>query len=120
MKRGKPLNRGKPLARKPFKQKPRKPLPAESARTKAQRREREKVREDALHRAGYRCSMVDKVPEVKCWGPLDVDEIKSRGVNPGGHLDASNVQVACRAHHEWRTANPKLASERGLRLKSWE
>jgi protein subunit release factor B len=55
----------------------------------------------------------------QCWGPLDVDERKSRGVNPGGQYDVNNTQVACRAHHQWRTTHPKLAAERGIRVPSW-
>jgi hypothetical protein len=60
------------------------------------------------------------VPEIGCWGPLDTDERKSRGVNPGGHLDDSNTQALCRAHHTWRTDNPAEAHARGLRVKAWE
>jgi hypothetical protein len=31
----------------------------------------------------------------------------------------NNTQVACRAHHQWRTTHPKLAAERGIRVPSW-
>lgn len=81
---------------------------------------RRQVREDALRAAGWRCTATATVPEVRCWGPLDVDEVKSRGVNPGGHLDPSNVQVLCRAHHDWRGAHPAEARARGLRKASWD
>lgn len=91
-----------------------------SDRTRAEIPQRQEVRGRALAAAGYRCSMADKVPEIECGGPLDVDEIKSRGVNPGGHLDDDNVQVACRLHHIWRTEHPAEAHARGLRKKSWE
>lgn len=74
----------------------------------------------ALERSGGRCEAALIVPEVRCAGPLDADERKSRGVNPGGHLDPDNVQILCRAHHEWRTRNPAEASARGLRVRSWE
>lgn len=95
-------------------------IPQESAKRKAERPTRTTVREDALARSGHRCTAVEIVPEIECWGPLDVDEIKSRGVNPGGHLDDTNVQVLCRAHHTWRTENPAESRARGLRLESWE
>lgn len=92
----------------------------ESAKRQSERPARAKVRADALEAAGHRCSAVDIVPEIVCGGPLDVDEIKSRGVNPGGHLDPTNVQVLCRLHHTWRTEHPEEARNRGLRLASWE
>lgn len=114
-----PLRRGKPLAGGSTLRRGG-PLPAESVKRKAERPVRAAVRAERLYRAGGRCCMVQLVPEVQCWGPLDVDEIKSRGVNPGGHLDVENTQLACRAHHQWRTEHPELAHERGLRKKSWE
>lgn len=93
----------------------------ESAKTKALRPVRAAVRVEALRRAGGQCEMRDVVPEVVCSGPgCDVDERKSRGVNPGGQYDVGNVQVACRAHHQWRTEHPDEAHARGLRVKSWE
>lgn len=96
-------------------------LPAESAKRKAERSARTAVREAALRQAGYRCVAADIVPEIDCDRRiLDVDERKSRGVNPGGHLDVANTQVLCRAHHRWRTEHPTEAWERGLRVKSWE
>jgi hypothetical protein len=113
-----------------------------SARRRATLPLRATVRADALQRAGYRCEatdiaarafpLVDDVApsvlstaivsfsRVDCRGPLDVDERCSRGVNPGGELDADNVQVLCRAHHEWRTAHPAWAHLLGLRVPSWE
>ena len=110
---------GKPLKRTAMKRGS-KPLSPRSKKRAAETDERAWVREDALHRAGHRCIAVDIVPEVKCWGPLDVDEIKGRGVNPGGHLDPGNVQVLCRGHHDWKHAHPSEASARGLRLESWQ
>lgn len=89
-----------------------------SAKTRERIPERQAVRAETLRRAGWKCEARDLVPEVRCWGDLDVDERKSRGVNPGGQYDASNTQVLCRAHHEWRTREPDKARERGLRLRS--
>lgn len=70
---------------------------------------------EAHSRDGYRCVAADVVPEVKCWGPLDGDEIVKRSARPGGHLDASNVQGLCRAHHDWKDTHPLDAARRGLR-----
>jgi hypothetical protein len=108
-----PLRRGRGLARggrlKPMSQNTRERIP-----------ERQVVREEAIRRAGGRCQMRDVVPEVRCWGDLEVDEVCSRGVNPGGQYDVDNTQVACSAHHQWRTREPEEARKRGLRLESWE
>lgn len=93
-------------------------LPGRSTKRQAEADRRDQVRRDALHRAGHRCQAKDLVPEVRCWGPLDVDEIEGRGVNPGGHLDPDNVQVLCRGHHDWKHAHPARAEELGLRRRS--
>lgn len=69
-------------------------------------------------RAGGRCEARDLVPEVRCWGPLDVDELEARGVHPGAHLDPDLCQLLCRGHHDWRHANPAEAEARGLRRRS--
>ena len=86
----------------------------------SEQQERQDVRELALARAGYRCSVPDGFAGVRCWGPLDVDEIAPRGVRPGGHLDDDNVQVLCRGHHDWKGEHPKEAHALGLRRWSWE
>lgn len=55
------------------------------------------------------------MPEVECHGPLDADEYDLRSARPGGHLDPANVQMLCRAHHDWKHAHPVEAARRGLR-----
>lgn len=91
-----------------------------SDRRRAEGPARDAVRARTLSRAGWKCQAAEIVPEIECWGPLDTDERKSRGVNPGGHLDDSNTQALCRAHHTWRTDEPEEAWKRGLRVKAWE
>jgi hypothetical protein len=127
MKRSTPLARTTgPKARKrwPDPTKPRPQVKRESEKRKAERPARDAVREEALRRAGYRCQLQDVVPEVKCWHPpgepLDCDEIAQRGVAPGGHLDVDNVQVACRAHHDWKGTNRIEAEKRGVRMSGAE
>lgn len=73
-----------------------------------------------MRKAGGRCEARLVVPEVTCWGPLDVDEVIPRGVRPGSHLEPEHVQVLCRAHHDWTHAHPQEAAARGLRKWSWE
>lgn len=77
--------------------------------------ERQAVKRAVVMRDGYRCRAEHLVPEVQCWGQIDYDEMASRGVYPGGHLDPDNVQQLCRGHHEWKHANPAEALARGLR-----
>lgn len=96
------MERGKGLAKR-------------SEKGKQRDRERAKVRAAALQRDGYRCQGVYVVPEVKCWGPLDVDEIRPRG-RGGSELDVDNCRTLCRGHHEWKHMNPAEAERRGLTL----
>lgn len=93
-------------------------LPARSAKRAAEERDRAEVRRVVRQRAGGRCEARDLVPEVRCWGPLDVDELEARGVHPGAHLDPDLCQLLCRGHHDWRHANPAEAEARGLRRRS--
>lgn len=98
---------------------PRKPLPSESPKRKAEREQRDEVRAYVLKRDG-RCMAADIVPEVRCWHPsgepLDVDEIKLRSGVSSGHLDPDNCQALCRRHHEWKHNEPDEAVARGLRV----
>jgi hypothetical protein len=133
MKRSPLPGRSAPLARRtapkarkrwPDPTKPKRPVKRESDKRIAERPARAAVREEALRRAGYRCQLRDIVPEIACWHPagepLDCDEIAQRGVAPGGHLDVDNVQVACRAHHDWKTVHRIEAEARGVRMSGAE
>lgn len=91
-----------------------------SKKRRAEQPIRKAVRDATLARQGYDCAAMLIVPEIACGGPLDVDERKSRGVYPGGHLDETNTQALCRNHHRWRTDKPEEAWQRGLRVKAWE
>lgn len=94
------------------------PLPRESAKRKREAGARSKVKAAAMRRAGGRCELAAVVPEIQCWHPagepLDCDEIAGRGRRPGGHLDVANCQIACRAHHDWKTREPLEAARRGV------
>lgn len=122
MKRGGPLKRKTPLrARSTLPKGSR--LRQVSPKRRSQRESRLQVVAASLQRAGYRCEAAGIVAEgfpTQCWGPLDVDEIKGRGVNPGGELDVENTQVLCRGHHTWKHENPARARELGLTKRSWE
>lgn len=48
-----------------------------------------------------------------CIGPLDVDEVVSRG-RGGSALDAANCQCLCRRHHEMKHNRVHFASIIGL------
>lgn len=112
MKRGHPPKRSAPLKRNGR-------IPNRSMKRLEEQASRRLVVDAALHRDGS-CRGREAVPEVTCQGPLDVDEIVSRARYPGGHLDLDNVQVLCRAHHDWKHAEPEAAVERGLARWSWE
>lgn len=105
MKRGGPLKRTGRL----------KPM---SDRTRSRIDERSAVRA-AVHERDRGCVAVDLVPSVRCAGPLDVDEIKPRS-GGGDPYDPDHCQVLCRAHHDWKGANPQAAHDLGLRRWSWE
>ncbi len=131
MKRKKPLDPGsKPLKRTPLKRssplkstsngRPRSNLKPQSDKRRAENPARTAVRAATIARAGGKCEAAAIVPEIVCGGPLDTDEVKGRGVNPGGHLDLENTQALCRRHHDWKHANPAEARRRGLRKESWE
>ena len=95
-------------------------LKPQSDRRRGETSARKAVRDATIARVGGRCQAAQIVPEIDCWGPLDVDEVIGRGVKPGGHLDESNTQALCRAHHGWKHENPAEARRRGLRRESWE
>jgi 5-methylcytosine-specific restriction endonuclease McrA len=82
--------------------------------------EREAVCRAVWMRDRGECQARTLVPEVRCWGPMDVDEICPRSACPGGHLDVDNCQVLCRGHHDWKHAHPIEAAALGLRRWSWE
>lgn len=103
--------------------KPRKPLKPESDKRKAERPERQRVREITISRAFYGCELRDRVPDVKCWHPdgpnkLDVHEIEARGTSPGSHLDEDNTIAVCRSHHDWIDAHIPEAEALGVRTRS--
>lgn len=91
-----------------------------SAKRAAEAEEREAVRRQVWLRDRGECQGRALVPEVRCDGPLDWDAIVPEGVRPGAHLDADNMQLICRAHHDWKHAHAVEAVARGLRRWSWE
>ena len=99
--------RGKPLRRTR--------LNPMSAKRRAETPNRTAVIAEVAARDGAHCKAALLVPEVRCWGPLDADEYDPRAQRPGGHLDPANVQLLCRAHHDWKDAEPVEAARRGLR-----
>jgi len=86
-----------------------------SAKRRGEKRTRHEVIAEVVARDGARCRAQFLVIEIACSGPLDADEWDQRGVRPGGHLDPANVQLLCRAHHDWKTEHPVEAARAGLR-----
>lgn len=89
-------------------------LKPRSAKRRAEANQRAAIVIEALRRAGHQCQARHLVPEVRCGGPLDPDEIMGRGVLPGAHLIQDNVQILCRAHHDWKHDHPTRARDLGL------
>jgi hypothetical protein len=91
-----------------------------SAKRRAELNIRSRVRKEVLERDQYKCVAMHLVPDINCWGPLDVDEIVGRG-RGGDWLDPYNCQVLCRAHHDWKHLHPAEATHLGLtRNRMWD
>jgi hypothetical protein len=96
----------------------RKRLAPRSAKRIAEAPARRAVVEAVVERDGHWCQAATLVPEVKCWPSpfaVDADEYALRSARPGGHLDPANVQMLCRAHHDWKHLHPIEAARVGLR-----
>jgi hypothetical protein len=108
------VKRGGPLKRTGFIRR-RTPLRQQSAKRKREAADRRAVVAEVIARDGNRCSIAHLVPEVACAGPLDPDEEVMRGQRKDAHLDASNVRMICRAHHDWSHRERLEAARRGIR-----
>lgn len=107
---------------------PRRPLPAQSAKRKAERGLRDEVRRQTLERAGHRCEGPAYGLPGACRivsmerAPLEVHEKTARGTHPGSHLDASVTVALCQFHHDVVTSpsgeNRKLAERLGLIVRA--
>jgi len=95
-------------------------LAPKSDKRQAEDPERERLRRLVWARDLGQCQARHLVPGVRCWGPMDVDAICPEGVRPGAHLVLENLHLLCRAHHDWKHANARLAVAVGLRRWSWE
>lgn len=102
MKRHRGLKPGAPLKR-------RTPLRAASLKRRREQRERTLVVQRVLAR-DRGCVLREHGP---CNGPLDVDEVVSRG-RGGSFLDDDNCQTLCRLHHRFKHERVHWASVLGL------
>lgn len=91
----------------------RSPIRPVSKKRARQNRAEAKLKAELIARRGAYCEYAQLVPEVECRGPLDKDEVAGRG-RGGDPLDPANCRLTCRAHHDWKHANPAAATERGL------
>jgi hypothetical protein len=99
---------------------PRRGLRQVSRKRQAERPERDAVLAAVMARDGRQCRAEAVWPELECHGGLDGHELAPRSVYPGGHLDAANIVLVCRRHHDAIGDNVELAHERGLHRWSWE
>jgi hypothetical protein len=102
------IRRRQPIARSSVPLK-RTPLARRSAQRRSEDRERKQVREQVYARDGG-CIMR---AYGGCAGPIDVDEIVSRG-RGGSYLDVDNCQALCRRHHDAKHSRVHYASIIGL------
>lgn len=66
-----------------------------------------------------RCQTLGLVPEVRCWGPTDLDHLRSRA-RGGDLVSLGNVIALCRGHHIWKDEHPREAEAIGLWPHSWD
>jgi hypothetical protein len=108
MKRSASLKRGAPLTRRTR-------LRAQSAKARVRAALRRAfVARILAERGGCEAPLAFAVATMTpCGGPLDVHEVLPRG-RGGDPLDASNVRVICRNHHDQIHQRPVLATALGL------
>lgn len=92
-------------------------LNRESAKTKAKKQAREDCKVIVKERAGHRCQAIGLVPDVCCYGPLEIHEPLSRA-RGGDETDPDQCVALCRGHHQHAHANPEAAEVLGLLLPS--
>lgn len=114
-----PLKRTTPLRAKSPWRPVRRPLPRESAKHRARRRQRAAVVAEVLERDGG-CVAAELVPSIACRGALVVHEPPQRSVVPGSHLRPELCVAVCSAHHAWAHDHIAEAREFGLIVDSWE
>lgn len=107
-----PLKPPTPEAVAAWETKPRRRLPAESAKHRAQKPTRTKVVQ--FVRARDRTCQAVGLYEHDCAGPLDCHEIIPRSAWAGGYLEPSNVILVCRRSHQWIDGHPEAARQLGL------
>lgn len=83
----------------------------------AQDRERTRQRREAAERGRLVCEAADRLPFMRCAGPIDHHEVLTRA-RGGSPIDPANRLYVCRAMHEWITVHPLEAAELGLVLPS--
>jgi 5-methylcytosine-specific restriction endonuclease McrA len=96
-------------------EKPRKQLPRESAKRKAGRAERDRVREAVFRRDGHRCQLLPRDPEHRCWGPLTFHHL--RKASAGGGYTEENGLTLCAGGNTWVEDHPDRALELGLVIR---
>lgn len=123
------MKRGGPLRR-------RTPLRQVSLKRIGERPQRQAVIREVMFRDGPGCyaskvilarmeAALEHGWPTTCWHPpgetlLDAHEVIQRSVRPGGHLEADNVRMVCRRHHEWIDAHQVTAATLGLHGYSYD
>lgn len=95
------------------------PLRQVSTKRRDEQQQRRQVVAEVIARDRV-CTAATLVPDVHCYGPLDVHEMIQRSLWRAGYLDPSNCRAVCRAHHEWIDDHITEAHELGLLKHSWD
>jgi hypothetical protein len=91
-------------------------LKTESAKRRAQRRERAKVVEQTNRTYGV-CAMMRHA--TKCHGRLETHELVGGSRRAQTYLDAKVTINLCSFHNGWVEANPSWAYRLGMKVKGW-
>lgn len=91
-----------------------KPLAQVGRRAKREAAARVEMRETVLAETGEVCVGAALMPEVRCWGGLEVHETIDRSVRPGVHLDPAFGVPLCHAHNMACNDDATRAREVGL------
>jgi hypothetical protein len=97
-----------------------KPLAQVGRRATRERVQRDEMRAEVLAETGLVCVAKALMPEVYCWGPIEVHETIDRSVRPSVHLDSAFGVPLCHAHNMACNDDATRARECGLSFYSYQ
>ena len=103
------MRRGRPLARV-------------GRRAQREQAERDEMRDAVFAETGRVCAakVLDLMPEVRCFGGIEIHETIDRSVRPGVHLDEAFGVPLCSGHNYACNDDATRAREVGLSFFSYD